>query len=100
MGIWIKLNCFTNRGGITFTFLRLITLTSFSCFTYGFKLNQRCIKCLIFEVKMKGKFIVIEGIDGSGKTTQINQLSKWLKGTDLIHENNQLIHVISRAIHD
>ena len=40
---------------------------------------------------MKGKFIVIEGIDGSGKTTQINQLSSWLKGSNLIPENNQLI---------
>ena len=40
---------------------------------------------------MKGKFIVIEGIDGSGKTTQINQLSKWLLGTDLIPKNNQLV---------
>ena len=40
---------------------------------------------------MKGKFIVIEGIDGSGKTTQINQLSKWLIGTDLIPENNKLV---------
>ena len=40
---------------------------------------------------MKGKFIVFEGIDGSGKTTQINELSKWLSGTDLIPKNNQLV---------
>ena len=40
---------------------------------------------------MKGKFIVFEGIDGSGKTTQINQLSKWINGTDLIPKNNKLV---------
>ncbi len=40
---------------------------------------------------MKGKFIVFEGIDGSGKTTQINQLSKWLTGSNLIPKNNQLV---------
>ena len=40
---------------------------------------------------MKGKFIVIEGIDGSGKTTQIDQLSKWLNKSDLIPKNNKLV---------
>ena len=40
---------------------------------------------------MKGKFIVIEGIDGCGKTTQINELSKWLPKSGLIEKNSKLI---------
>ena len=40
---------------------------------------------------MKGKFIVIEGIDGSGKSTQINEISKWLESTDLSPETNQVV---------
>ena len=40
---------------------------------------------------MKGKFIVIEGIDGCGKTTQIDELSKWLPNSGLINQNSQLI---------
>ena len=40
---------------------------------------------------MKGKFIVIEGIDGCGKTTQIKQLEKWINTTNFIPEKNKLI---------
>lgn len=40
---------------------------------------------------MKGKFIVFEGIDGCGKTTQINQLAEWLENLDLIPKQNKLI---------
>ena len=40
---------------------------------------------------MKGKFIVFEGIDGCGKTTQINELSKWLPNSGLIKKESKLI---------
>ena len=40
---------------------------------------------------MKGKFIVIEGIDGCGKTTQINELSKWLPKSGLMKKESKLI---------
>ena len=40
---------------------------------------------------MKGQFIVFEGIDGCGKTTQINELSKWLPNSGLIKKESKLI---------
>jgi len=40
---------------------------------------------------MKGKFIVFEGIDGCGKTTQIDELSKWLPNSGLINKGSKLI---------
>jgi len=40
---------------------------------------------------MKGKFIVIEGIDGCGKTTQIDELTQWLPKSGLIAKNSKLI---------
>jgi len=40
---------------------------------------------------MEGKFIVLEGIDGCGKTTQINEISKWLPTSGLINKNATLI---------
>ena len=40
---------------------------------------------------MRGKFIVIEGIDGCGKTTQIDELSKWLPKSGLMKKGSQLI---------
>ena len=40
---------------------------------------------------MRGKFIVIEGIDGCGKTTQIEEISRWLPTSRLMGENSKLI---------
>ena len=56
---------------------------------------------------MVGKFIVLEGIDGCGKTTQINELSKWLPKSGLINKNRTLIKtrepggsILGRGIRD
>ena len=40
---------------------------------------------------MRGKFIVIEGIDGCGKTTQIDEISRWLPTSGLIKGNSKLV---------
>ena len=40
---------------------------------------------------MRGKFIVIEGIDGCGKTTQIDELSRWLPTSGLMGRNSKLV---------
>ena len=40
---------------------------------------------------MRGKFIVIEGIDGCGKTTQIDEISKWLPSSGLMGNNAKLV---------
>ena len=40
---------------------------------------------------MRGKFIVIEGIDGCGKTTQVDEISRWLPTSGLMEENSNLI---------
>ena len=40
---------------------------------------------------MKGKFIVIEGIDGCGKTSQIGEISKWLPNSGLMKKGSKLI---------
>jgi len=40
---------------------------------------------------MKGKFIVFEGIDGCGKTTQINEIFKWLPTSNLISNDSSIV---------
>lgn len=40
---------------------------------------------------MSGKFIVIEGIDGCGKTTQIEEISRWLPKSGLMKKNSKLV---------
>ena len=40
---------------------------------------------------MRGKFIVIEGIDGCGKTTQIDEISRWIPTSGLLRGNSKLV---------
>ncbi len=40
---------------------------------------------------MRGKFIVIEGIDGCGKTTQIDEIYRWLPTSELMGVNSKLV---------
>ena len=40
---------------------------------------------------MRGKFIVIEGIDGCGKTTQMDEISRWINTSGLLRGNSKLV---------
>ena len=40
---------------------------------------------------MRGKFIVIEGIDGCGKTTQIDEIARWIPTSGLLRGNSKLV---------
>ena len=40
---------------------------------------------------MRGKFIVIEGIDGCGKTTQIDEIFRWMPTSGLLRGNSKLV---------
>ena len=40
---------------------------------------------------MKGKFIVIEGIDGCGKTTQIEAIYNWLPSSGIMDKKSKII---------
>ena len=40
---------------------------------------------------MKGRFIVLEGIDGCGKTTQINNVANWLPNSGLMPKEASLL---------
>jgi len=39
---------------------------------------------------MKGRFLVFEGIDGCGKTTQLTEITKWLPNSGLMPEGSEL----------
>ena len=41
--------------------------------------------------RRKGRLLVLEGIDGCGKTTQIQQLSSWLPESGLMPDESQLV---------
>ena len=40
---------------------------------------------------MRGKFIVIEGIDGCGKTTQIEEIARWIPTSGLLKGKSKLV---------
>ena len=40
---------------------------------------------------MRGKYIVIEGNDGCGKTTQIEEIARWIPKSGLMRGNSKLI---------
>jgi dTMP kinase len=39
----------------------------------------------------RGRFIVLEGIDGCGKTTQLDALREWLPGSGLLHPGARVV---------
>ncbi|MFM8524583.1 MAG: dTMP kinase [Cyanobacteriota bacterium] len=42
-------------------------------------------------VRPRGRFLVLEGLDGCGKTTQLSALARWLPGSGLLPEEASLL---------
>ena len=47
---------------------------------------------------LPGKLFIVEGIDGSGKSTQLDLLSKWLLGEGYCLAHNPLRRRVSQQI--
>ncbi len=43
------------------------------------------------DASRRGRFLVLEGIDGCGKTTQLEQLRRWLPGSGLLPDGADLV---------
>ena len=48
--------------------------------------------CAVSEsIRHPGRFLVLEGIDGCGKTTQLQRLMAWLPGSGLLAQGGQVV---------
>ena len=52
--------------------------------------SARCKACAVAGTTL-GRFVVLEGIDGCGKTTQLERLRAWLPGSGLMPAGARLL---------
>ena len=96
LGFWLQPHCLADCCWCASARLWTPAVPALGSVAHGVQLGVSCAECpqpaaSLTMARSKGRLLVLEGIDGCGKTTQLQQLSSWLPTSGLMPAGSQLI---------